>query len=439
MKLDGVSLKKSFWRFILPSVAAQWIFALYTMVDGMFVARGVSEVALSAVNIASPYVNFLFSVSILFAVGASTMVAVNLGKGDHAQANRIYSQNMVVVAVVSLLIMAGMWLFLDEIAGFLGATPLTMPFVKEYILSILPFSWCFIIAYSFEILVKTDGYPHFATIAVTTGALLNCLLDYLFVIVWKWGAGGAGFATGLSQLVLVVIYLWHFLSPRATIHFVRFPFVLSDVGRTIKLGLSSGLTEFSAGITVFLFNHTILRYIGEQGLISYTIVAYVSTIVVMSLAGIAQGIQPLISFYYGRGDQLSCRTLLRYGTWASIGLGAISCVGVLVGAEWVVGLFVSPALVELRTYSAAVFRVFSLAFLVMGLNVIVSGYFTAVEMPRQSLAISLGRGFVTIFLALQACTLLFGGTGVWWAAMVSEVICLIVTGALFYRYRRKGA
>ena len=88
MNLEGMSLKKKFWRFVWPSVVAQWIFALYTMVDGMFVARGVSEVALSAVNIASPFVNFLFSVSILFAVGTSTVVAIFLGQGRQREANQ---------------------------------------------------------------------------------------------------------------------------------------------------------------------------------------------------------------------------------------------------------------------------------------------------------------------------------------------------------------
>ena len=104
MNLEGMSLKKKFWRFVWPSVVAQWIFALYTMVDGMFVARGVSEVALSAVNIASPFVNFLFSVSILFAVGTSTVVAIFLGQGRQREANQANTQNMVVTGVLSLFI-----------------------------------------------------------------------------------------------------------------------------------------------------------------------------------------------------------------------------------------------------------------------------------------------------------------------------------------------
>ena len=106
MNFEGVSLKKSFWRFVWPSVLAQWIFALYTMVDGMFVARGVSEVALSAVNIASPFVNFLFSVSILFAVGTSTIVAIFLGQGKHREANQANTQNLAVSGLIALMIMA---------------------------------------------------------------------------------------------------------------------------------------------------------------------------------------------------------------------------------------------------------------------------------------------------------------------------------------------
>ena len=149
MNFEGVSLKKSFWRFVWPSVLAQWIFALYTMVDGMFVARGVSEVALSAVNIASPFVNFLFSVSILFAVGTSTIVAIFLGQGKHREANQANTQNLAVSGLIALMIMAAVWLCLDPLVMFLGATESTVGYVRQYILSILPFTWFFISYYTF--------------------------------------------------------------------------------------------------------------------------------------------------------------------------------------------------------------------------------------------------------------------------------------------------
>ena len=274
MNFEGVSLKKSFWRFVWPSVLAQWIFALYTMVDGMFVARGVSEVALSAVNIASPFVNFLFSVSILFAVGTSTIVAIFLGQGKHREANQANTQNLAVSGLIALMIMAAVWLCLDPLVMFLGATESTVGYVRQYILSILPFTWFFISSYTFETLVKTDGYPRFAAIAVTTGALTNCVLDYLFVMVFHWGIGGAGVATGISQMLTVFLYLRHFLSEKATIRFAKPDWNFGQFCRVVKIGLSSGLTELSAGFTVFMFNHAILRCIGEQGIVSYTIIAY---------------------------------------------------------------------------------------------------------------------------------------------------------------------
>lgn len=437
MDFEHIPLKKAFWRFIWPSVIAQWIFALYTMVDGLFVARGVSEVALSAVNIASPFVNFLFSVSILFAVGTSTIVAISLGKGEKQAANEVYTQNLVLLLGVSAVIMLAVFLNLNHVAVFLGATPENMEYIRHYILSILPFTGCFIIAYSFEILVKTDGYPKFATAAVITGAVLNCTLDYLFVMVFKWGVVGAGVATGISQCVLVFIYLCHFLSSRATLRFHRFRWNYRQIIRSIKIGLPSCLTEFSAGITVFLFNHTILKYLGNDGIISYTIIAYVSTIVVMSLAGIAQGAQPLVSFYYGKGERKKYMTLLKYGMIASAGLGVIAFAGSVAGADLLFSLFISPDLVALRVESAAAFRIFARSFLIMGINVQMSGYFTAVERPQPALMISLGRGVLTIAAALMICTQLFGGAGVWWASTVSELLCGVLTVIFAVQYQRQ--
>ena len=249
MQLRERYLKQDFLRFMLASMAAQWVFALYTMVDGIFVAKGVSELALSAVNLASPYVNFLFSISLLFAVGVSTIAAMYMGQGKFNEANRAFSQILVVLAVISLVLTLAVMLWPDVLAVFLGAGENVQPLVEEYLLHVGPFSICFLMVYSFEVLVKTDGYPKLALFAVTFGCLLNCVLDYLFVFCFSMGVGGAAFATGLSQLVLIFIYLFHFLGRRATLHFVRFSFDWKIFLRSVKIGIPSGLTEWSAGLS----------------------------------------------------------------------------------------------------------------------------------------------------------------------------------------------
>ena len=123
MKLEGKSLLHDFFRFIIPSLVAQWVYALYTMIDGMFVARGVSELALSGVNIAMPFVTFLFSVALLFSVGSSTIIAMLLGEKEDARAREVFTQNILTAIIVSLLIT---WIVLwksEEIALFLGLRP----------------------------------------------------------------------------------------------------------------------------------------------------------------------------------------------------------------------------------------------------------------------------------------------------------------------------
>ena len=438
MNLDPKNLKVDYMRFLVASVMAQWVFALYSAVDGMFVARGVSEIALSAVNIASPFINFLFSLSLLFAAGTSTVAAIYMGSGEKEKADKVTSQNLTFLLVVSAVITAVVIIFPEQVASFLGATETTMPYVKDYIVTIAPFSVCFIVAYAFEILVKTDGYPKYATIAIILGCLIHCFLDLVLVIWLDMGVKGAALASGTAQLSLVAIYLKHFLSPKATLKFVRFRFDAKEMLRVAKVGLPSGLTEFSAGITIFLFNHMILRHLNEDAIVSYTIIGYVNTIVVMGMAGIAQGAQPMISYFTGKKNSDAVRRLLKYTLVTAAALGAFMFAVCVAGADVFVGFFISSELQALRESSASVFRIYSIAFLVMGFNVVISGFFTSIERPTASLIISLARGLVTIAAALFLMTAIFGGAGIWWAATVSELMCLAVTLLLFGSHRKRN-
>lgn len=141
MRLEGKSLKSDFLRFIIPSIIAQWVFSLYTMVDGIFVARGVSEVALTAVNISMPFTTGLFSISILFAVGNSTIVAILLGQGEKERANEVFTQNVVLLCTLSVLITILVIVFLEPFARFLGATDNILSYAKTYMEQLHHFPW----------------------------------------------------------------------------------------------------------------------------------------------------------------------------------------------------------------------------------------------------------------------------------------------------------
>lgn len=437
MLAEHNSLKKKFLSYIIPSVVAQWVYTLYTMVDGMFVARGVSEIALTAVNIANPFIQTLFALSLMFAVGTSTVVAIAIGERRRRYASEVFTQNIVLLLGISAVIIAfAMW-NLEGIARFLGAKDeQTVQYVVQYLRWIVPFTPFYILSYSFEILIKTDGFPRKATILVTAGAVANCILDWLFVIVLKKGVGGAAFATSISQGLVIALYLGHFMSGKGVLSFARFRLNLKLLGREVRNGLSSGLTELSSSVVTFAFNHIILAFLNQDALVGYTIVSYVNSIVVLSATGIAQGAQPLLGIYYGKKDLPACKKLLRYSIIAAGAFCAVVFAGCFVAADVIVGFYVRAELVQLRLQSVQIFRIFSVSFLLVGFNVVVSGYFTSVERAAAALAISVGR-VALVLGCLVAIAGLLGGAYIWWTPVVSEGLCLALTAALLCRARRQ--
>ena len=437
MSSQDKSLKWKFFSYVVPSVAAQWVFALYSMVDAVFVARGVSETALSAVNISSPFTTFLFSISLMFAVGASTIVSIYLGQKEPEKANRVYTQNIVVVLLCSLVITAAVLLNLESVAWLLGATDATLQYIKIYVGTIAAFSSCFMISYSFEILIKADGYPKLATIIVSSGAAANIGLDAVFVLVFQWGVWGAAFATGLSQLLVVILYLFHFLGKKTKLKLVPFHFQKENLKKTVMLGASSGITELSAGVITFLMNHAILRFLSDDALVSYSVISYVNYMVVMSMTGVAQGMQPLVSYQYGSGNLKTCGRLLRYGIVIVALSSVIIFAGTWMGTDLIVQCFIPDRTLEIFRYSASVFRIYSISFLMVGYNVLLGGYFTSIEREKSSIAVSLGRGMVFLFISIELLPRIIGGQGVWWGAVLSEFLCICLTAVLWRLYKRK--
>ncbi len=256
-----MKLVHRFFKFVVPSIVSMWIFSLYTMVDGMFVARGVGEHALAAVNLSMPFTSLVFTLGILLATGTSTVLSIALGQGDLERARKYFNQNLWVTGGASVLLGIAVLLNLERVALFLGATPATLDYVKEYVGAIACFAACFTISYNLEVQVKANGAPQVSTIGVLSCALMNVGLDALFVLVFRWGVWGAALATGLAQATSVGVFFLYFLTHRERLRLGRFRPDLRIYRRILPLGLSDGLSECSNGIIIFLFNQTILRVI----------------------------------------------------------------------------------------------------------------------------------------------------------------------------------
>ena len=428
------SLLKQFIRFSTATVASLMVFSLYSIVDGLFVARGVGEYAMSAVNLAVPFINLLFSIAVIFAVGTSTIIAYLLGQGNPQSANRLFSQNLVTLAVIGATISILVMVFTEPFALLLGANADTLEYTIHYLHGLAPFAVCFMISYNLEVLVKTDGRPRMALVTVCVGCATNCVLDYVAIFVLDWGAWGAAFATGLSQLLTCVMYLTHFLGKHTTFHLVRFRPDRHIYRRLLPIGVADGATELCNGLMIFLFNRTILRCIGQDGLVSYTIIAYINTLILNIMLGVSQGSQPLVSYHYGQRDRKGCRRLLQYGLVTLAGMTVLCFGAVQLFAPQIVHIFLGDNNAALSDVSVGALRRYGLCYLLVGFNVLMGGFLTAVEQPRPAICISTGRGLVLQAGALLALAALWGGEAIWFAPVISEAVCLVMALAFMVRF-----
>ena len=434
--LEQRSLLSQFTRFTGATVASLMVFSLYSIVDGLFVAKGVGEFAMAAVNLAVPFTNILFSIAVVFAVGANTIIAIYLGRGEGERADSLLSQNLALLTVIGVAISLLVLVFTVPFARLLGANETTLDYTVHYLRGLAPFALCFIVSYNMEILVKTDGYPRIAIATVVTGCLANCALDYLAIFVLNWGVWGAAVATGLSQLLTCVIYLRHFLCGRSTFHIVRFRMDWRIYRRLLPLGVADGVTELCNGVMIFLFNRIILRCLGDDGLVSYTIIAYVNTLVINTMLGISQGSQPLVSFHYGKEDREGYRKLLRYG-FAAVGImTGVIFTAVMLLAPQVAHLFLGGKNPALNLASTGALRRYALSYLLVGGNILMGGFLTAVERPTGAICISVGRGLVFQASALLVLAFTIGGNAIWYAPVASEAFCFVMAVWFLRRFLR---
>lgn len=425
--ISNSALKKKFINYLLPSVAAMWVYSIYTMVDGIFVGRGVGPTALASVNIAMPFINFIFAASILFATGASTLISINLGKKNYIEANRVFTLNLISIIIFSILIFLITYLNLDNICLALGATETTFSLVKEYLGIIIFFNGFFMVSYCLEVLTKTDGFPHLAIIGVILSAITNIILDYIFVLQLDLGVKGAAYATGISQIVATVFFLVHFTRSISKLKLIKVKYDFTVLRNILSIGVPDFLTELTSGIVILLFNSFILRFIGEDGLVTYSVICYISTLVLMTMIGITQGMQPLSSYYFGKNQKQTIKTLLKYAVIAIASASMLIFILCNIITPYIVSAFIDPNDTELFNYSISAFKTYSISFIILGFNILISGFLASITKPNYATTISLARGFILVILSLIINTYIFGANGIWFSTIISEAICLILS------------
>lgn len=409
---------KRYLKFIIPSVLSMWVFALYSMVDGFFVSNYVGEVEFSAVNISMPILTIFFATGILFSIGTQAKVGMNLGKGDFNLANKIFSTSIVSLIFIGILFSGVIYIFIDKIIYVLGANDATAEFVREYLKAIVPFGMFFMLTYQLEVLVKVDGAPHISAFSVFIAAISNIVLDYLLIVEFHMGIFGAALATGIAQAISSFSFILYFSRKTGRLRFVK-NFDFSILKSTLPLGIGDAISEVAIGFTVFLFNRNLFEVYGENAVIAYTVISYVSVLVTVTMTGVAQGLAPIFSFDYGKRDYKKIRKFVEHGVVTII---LISVVFIFVAhrfAEPIVNIFLDEGTDILHETSVALAR-YSWAYPLIGLNGLMITFFASLGRGRIATTLSVLRTPIVVSLVMFICRALMPDYFLWYVLAFAE-------------------
>lgn len=426
----------SLMRFALPNIIMMVFLSMYTIVDGVFISRYAGTLALSAVNMTYPLNCLELALGIMLASGGSAVIARQLGEGSQDRARRNFSFLVAVSVAVSLVFLLSALFFLDPIIAALGASEAQFDLCRTYAQLLMLFSPALFLQTAFQTLFITAGRPGLGLAATVGGGLTNIVLDYVFIARLHWGIAGAAVATGLGYLVPAVVGLVFFtLNRRGTLFFVRPHADWRMLLFACANGSSEMVTNVANAITTYLFNLIFLRYWGEDGVASITIVLYFQFVFTAVFFGFSMGIAPVFSYKYGAQDAPQLRQLFRYCIVFVI-LCSVFCTGLSLA-------IIRPCLALFTDTGSHVFAItiegfpiYAISFLFMGISIFASSLFTAFSDGRVSAIISFARTLVFLVGMLLLLPLLIGETGVWLAVPAAEILGIVVS--IYYLVRLRG-
>lgn len=427
---------QSLLRFSLPTIVMMVCMSLYTMVDGFFVSRFVGSDALAAVNIAYPLIGIIVGIGVMLGTGGSAIIANQMGQGRFELARENFTRVLVFGFLFGLGLSAVFFVALNPLLTMLGASERLMRYCQEYMWVLLPFMAPQILQLILGVFFVTAGKPKIGLWLTMFAGVLNMVLDYVFIARLQWGIAGAAWATAAGYMVIPVFALFYFSRPRTELYFVKHKFNLQVILYSCGNGSSEMVSSLANSVITWLMNLTMLRFAGEDGVAAVTVVLYTQFLFSAIYLGFANGVAPVLSYNYGKGDYEQLKRLFSI-CLKVIGIASVSMVVLaVVLADPIVGLFLERGsrAHELTYYG---YLLYSVNYLFAGINIFGSSLFTALGDGKVSAQISFVRTFGLTVVAILLFSWLWQETGLWLSTPAAELVTLLMVVFYFRKYREK--
>ncbi len=415
----SMNISTLFRKLLIPTVLGMVFSALFVITDGIFVGKGIGSDALAAVNITAP----------LFMIAAGIGLS-NLFKNRRA-GEKIFNSFLSALCLY----------FIEPLARLLGSSDRLLPLAVEYMAWYIPFLVFYEVLNIGMFCIRLDGSPTYAMMCNAVAAILNIILDYIFIFELGWGIMGAAFATSLGTVVGGLMTLIYLLRFSRTLHLCRIKLsikslllTLRNIGYMIKLGSSAFISEASIACMMFLGNYVFIRHLGEDGVAAFSIACYFFPIIFMVYNAIAQSAQPIISYNFGAGQPERVRKTLHLAIRTALICGISFFILTALCCQDIVSLFID------RSYAAFDIAVnglpyFEVEFIFFAVNMIGIGYYQSVERGQRATIITLLRGVVFMLIGFFALPPVLGIPGIWLAVPLAELLTTFYIFGIYLKDR----
>ena len=421
----------------VPMILMMISISIYSVVDGFFVSNFAGKTPFAAVNLIYPFIMTIGSIGFMMGTGGTALVAKRMGEGRHEEANRLFFSCFIITIVLGIVSSLSTVFLLPQIAHALGASDEMLPYCVDYGRILILGITFFNLQNMFQPFFAASGKPQLG-FAITIGAgVVNIVLDAVLVVGCGLGCIGAAWGTVMGQAVGGLIPIGYYVfKNRSSLRLKPSWIEWKSVGRMITNGFSEFVNNVVVSIVSVIMNVLLMKYYGENGVSAYGIICYVWLIFGAGFIGLCMGISPRISYAYGEKNKAELQSLTKNALILFLAVGIFEFI--MAEALTVPLSYLYAGYDEsLRQLTVRASLIYSTIYVILGINMFGSAFFTALNNGLISAALSFGRLMVFEATSIYLCSLLFQGDGVWWGVPIGESLGVIMTLLTIYAAGRR--
>lgn len=426
-QLGEEKINKLLFKLSIPAITGMFVMALYSIADTIFIGLGAGSMAIAGVSVVFPIQMLITTFGQTIGVGGSSIISRKLGANDLNQSNLALGNIIILIVFLSTFGMILSYLLIDEILITFGAKGEIFDFAHDYFSILLPGLFFLNITMALNNVIRAEGNPKYAMIPMLISALINLILDPIFIFYFGWGVKGAALASVIAQVLTFIYFIYYFTSGKSTLKIKQscFKFDFKIVKETFAIGSSSFVRHGASGIVAAVLNNSLVLYHSELAVAAFGIIYRILMVVFMPMFGLAQGFMPITGYNFGAKNFTRVKEVLRLSVINSIGFGLLCTILILLFPSVIAKMFTDdPQLIDL---TVKCIKISVIMLPLVGFQVIGTAYFQAIGKAKPSLFLAVLRQILLFIPFLFILPRFFSFEGILYSFPLADFLASLIT------------